>query len=512
MQCSQSWSLFLPAVLALSRPASGQDVKSVDLMKIKNNNYLYVIGGKGDDVFAGIIENAFVQPDDKLPAVQINMGNSDEKEVTLKPSAKSNFLYTFFYGDKVYTLEYGVKPLDNGMYSMNLVSWDGNLSPEKTVSDTVKMTSNVFRYDLASAFKDQFTPLSGRWRRSYLFSHAESPDGKKIIIMLNNAFQTKPPRSLYCILFNPETSKMGQYNITIPSDDANMVVEDYAVDNDGKVYLLASGYKDNSFTKKPDNFKYYLYEYSPAKNVLSPAIPVTSDHFVTNLGMVLTSGGTSLRLAGLYTDPSTMKVSGTACFTLNSKGTLDGHFTPLDEAVLNKLYKGGTKQEDHADEYDIRNIFPEANGDLTFFAEHYARKLGVGMNVSLLGGVSPKPQLEDHYGDIVITRIKQDGSPEWTSVVEKDQKSTDENIMYNSFAVIKKAGNYGLLYNENVKSLSNVDWVSLNADGTTSKKTIFDKSKDKLRVAPMLAGIDDEGNMFIPAVRYSKTKLIKVSF
>ncbi len=497
--------------LLSSLTLTGQDVKSIDLKKIKNDNYLYVIGGQGNNVFAGITDNYYVQPDDKLPALYINLENEDEQDVTLKPASKSDILYAFYYQGNVYTLEYGNKPHNNGMYPINLVEWNKNLEPEKTVSDTARITPDVFRVDLASMFRNEYSPQSGKWRRSYIISHKVSPDGKNILITLNNTFQTKPPRTVYCLLYHPGSSSFDQYTITIPSKEQNLIVEDYVLTNNGKIYLLTAGFADNSFTKKPDTFHYSLYHYDPGNGTLKSMEMDAGDHFVTDLGLSTSADGTKPRLAGLYSDARSMNVSGIAYFRMESQETMKGYFTPMDENTLNML-NSGNNNSGHADEYDVRYIFPESNGDLTFFAEHYARKPGLGMNISLLGGVSPKAQLEDHYGNIVVARIKPDGKPAWSKVVEKNQKSTDENIMFNSFAVAKKGDRYGLLFNEEVKNMSDVDWVSLDSDGTMGKKKIFDRTKDRLRVAPMLASVDEDGHLYVPALRFNKTKLVEISF
>ncbi len=501
--------LMLAGVTA-SLPAQGQDVKTLELNKVKKDHYLYVIGGDRNDVFAGITDNYFVQPDNKFPAVYIDLGNGQEKEETIKPSSNADILYTFGFQNKLYTLEYGNKPFDNGMYPMRMVSYDKNLDPLETVADTVNLTSEAFRYDFSSMFKNQFSPQSGKWRRSYLFSHQESPDGKNLVIMLNNTFQTRPPRTLYYLIFNPQTKDIHQYEVQISSDDENLIVEDYALTNDGKVFFLAGGF-DDSFTKKPGTFSYHLYEYDPAMDGPQQVTLETDDHFLTNLGLISSSGEGMPRLAGVYSDNSSLKVSGIAVFTMNGQGVMEGNFTPLEESITGKLYKDDDEDSDQADEYDIRYVFPESGGGLTFFAEHYQRKLGVGVDVSLFGGVSPKPQLEDHYGDILITKVNNDGTPAWTRVIEKAQKSTDENIMFNSFAVVAKNGQYGLVFNEQVKNMSDVTWVNVSGDGTTDRKLIFERKKDRLRVAPMLSGADNQGDLFIPAVRFSNTKLVRVS-
>jgi hypothetical protein len=97
-------------------------------------------------------------------------------------------------------------------------------------------------------------------------------------------------------------------------------------------------------------------------------------------------------------------------------------------------------------------------------------------------------------------------------VVEKKQKSPDENLMFNSFAIDPDNGSYGLVFNEDVRNMSDVAWVTIDSKGNTTKKMIFEKSKDRQRVAPMLAAFDDKGNLFIPAVRFNKAKIIRVSF
>ena len=489
-----------------------QTVKSIDLKKVKTDNYLYVIGGNENDVFAGITDNYFVQPDNKLPAAYINMNTEEELNETLKPSSNADILYTFYYDGKIQVLEFGNKPKDNGMYPMNIISYDKTLKPVKTVNSEMKMTSAAFRYDFASMLKNEFSPESGKWRRSYIFSHKVTPDGNKVILMLNNSWQTKPPRTLYFAIFDAGSSTVEQHEVVIPSEETNLLVQDYALSSDGNVYFLAAGFADNSFHKKPGDFKYALYSWDPGTNKLSSVTLDAGDHFVTNLGIVIPEGSEYPVLAGLYTDPGSMKVSGVAYFKMSGPESAKGIFHPLDEKITGKLYEKEEKESDHADEYDIRFLFPGKGGDVTIFAENYARKPGLGLDVKLFGGVSPEARMEDHYGDIVAINISSDGTPSWTSVIGKKQKSTDDNLMFNSFAVAENKGTYGLIFNEEVKNMSDVVWVTIDSNGNSNRKLIFERTKDRLRVAPMLASDDGKGNLFIPAVRFSKTKLVKVSF
>lgn len=508
--------LGLCLLLAALLPAElcAQEVKQLEVKKIKKNHYLYVIGGQGNSVFTGSTEGNYLQPEKKFSAMHVNLEEEDMHREVLKAESKSDILYTFYYGNRLLTLEYDDKPLDNGRYMLRLAAYDDQLAFSSDIKDTVLLTSNVFRYDFGSLFRNYLSSQSGKWRRSYIFNHQLSPDAETALVMLDNPFQTASPRQLYFFTLDKALTKVKQHNISLPSAASHMVLEDYVLSNDGKVYLLAAGFEDSNFKKQATTFGYHFYSYDPDEDKLEERELDMDGRFVTNLGLTLDKNQQPL-LAGLYTgNDSDVGLAGTVLFSPEAdENAMQATFTALDIEIAEKLHNSKNEgNESKVDEYSIRHIFTEENGDITFFAEHYSRKIGVGVKLSLTRGISPEPQLEDHYGNVLAVRLKKDGTPAWLQVISKSQKSVGENIMFNSFALCRKGETYGLAFNEQVKNMSDVKWVELSPKGEISEKLIFDRKADRLRVAPMLAGSTANGRLMLPAARFGNSLLLSIDF
>lgn len=489
----------------------GQEVRKVPVDKVKKNHFLYVIGTDGEEALAGITTGDFLQSDRKISVLRVGLDSEQKaREQVLKSQTKGDILYTFHYGDRLLTLEYDDKALDNGRYMLQLSAYDKEFKNTKNITDTVGMSAAVFRYDLGALFKNYLSSQSGKWRRSYIFSHKPSADRESALVMLDNPYQTASPRQLYFFTLNKELSSLTQHEISLPAVEPHLLVEDYALANDGTVYLLASGFSDSNFKKGPATFQYHFFKFDPRQNELKELSLPMENHFVTNLGLTVGKDNKPV-LAGLFTNGSSMEAEGIVMYNSGAEGEMQSTYHPLTEEIAGQLNEENGSKEKKVNEFAIRHIFAEENGDITFFAEHYSRKLGVGVKLSLLSGISPEPQLEDHYGDILVARLKPtDGSLLWTRLIQKDQKSVGENIMFNSFALARNGSGYGLVFNDEVKNMSDVRWVQVTDQGELNEKLIFDKKNDRLRVAPMLAQSSEKGLLTIPAIRFGSSMLVRI--
>lgn len=504
--------IVLPFIVAscLSYSSYAQEVRKVPLNKIKKNHYLYVIGGQGDQVVAGTAEGNYLQASERVPAVYVDLLQEKSLDKLFKSQPKSDFLYTFYFNGKLHTLEYGQRPLDNGAYTLQLTALGADGAEEKRLSDTVQMSSSVFRYDWSSIFRNYLSSQAGKWRRSYLFSHKPGPGEQAVLVVADNPFQTLSPRQLYFFTADKNLTGLSQHEVQLPVEENHAVLEDYALAEDGTIYFLAAGFRDENFRKEPATFRYHLFRYDPVKKQLEELPLDFDDHFVSNLGMAINEQG-AVVLAGMYSGVESLKPEGTVFYRLPLSGTAEVLFRPFEEEVAGSLYRqvnSGSKPS--VAEFAVRHLFPEEDGSLTLFAEHYSRRLGVGAKLSLLSGISAEPQLEDHYGDILAVRFGADGIPRWTKVIPKDQESVGENILYNSFAICPSGKGYGLVFNEQVKNMSDVKWVSLDAQGNIIEKQLFSRITDRLRIAPMLAASTQKGQLVIPALRMNSNYLVSI--
>ncbi len=490
----------------------GQEVRKVPLNKIKKDHYLYVIGGQGDQVVAGTAEGDYQQSNDRIPAIYVDFLQETSSDKLLKPQPRSDFLYTFYFDGKLHALAYGQRPLDNENYSLQLTRFNSEGVEEKRLSDTVKMSSGIFRYDWSAVFRNYLSAQAGKWRRSYLFSHKQAPGGQAAVVMADNPFQTLSPRQLYFFTIDNDLSELAQHEVQLSVNEKHVVLEDYVLAEDGKVFFLVGGFEDEKFRKEPATFQYYLFGYDPVQQILQEVPMEFGSHFVSNLGLAINKEGTVM-LGGLYNEVESLEPEGLVWYRLPANGAPEILFSPFEETMAASLNKQvGSGDNKKAPEFAVRYLFPEEDGSLTLFAEHYSRKLGVGTTLSLLSGLSAEPQLEDHYGDILAVRFGADGAPRWSRVIAKEQESVGENILFNSFAVCPSGNGYGLIFNEEIKSMSDVKWVSLDAQGNHIDKQLFSRTADRLRIAPMLAASTQSGQLIIPALRQRSNYLLSIKY
>jgi hypothetical protein len=283
------------------------------------------------------------------------------------------------------------------------------------------------------------------------------------------------------------------------------MLEDYAVGNDGKLYLLVASFDNQNFKKTAVGFEYLLYAYDPASEAVEEVAFETNGKFIINLGMKLDQNQQPV-LAGVYADATTNDILG----GVRIAGDQCAEFA-FEQAEVSEI---NTKQDkNYAEEYTVKNTVLEEDGSVVFFAESYKRgpilkpKLG-------LGGLSPIDtdlEMGDIYRKILAVKINP-GGEHWLKIVDKTQRSSEERDVLTSFAFTHDEQGYYLLFNNKIKNMTDVSLVTITPKGDISLKTLFGRSEFRLRAVPAFATSVAPGLLTLPVEKSRKQAVATLLF
>jgi hypothetical protein len=290
-----------------------------------------------------------------------------------------------------------------------------------------------------------------------------------------------------------------------------LTVEDVAINNDGEIYTLLSVNLSKDFKKRPDQFSYKLYKAASIGAEVQEVSLESPGSFISNARLTLGSDGKP-RVAGVYANPENLEIYGTFILNDLSDNSLSGKFHTLNDDMLAKINEVQSRQKrsDNVNEYNVQHIFAGEDGSCAIFAEHYQRQPVIQAKLSVFSGVTPTVDMADKYKNIIVSRFDKDGQLIYTRLIEKSQVSTDELLQFTSFAAIPSKGSYHIFYNDDIKNMTDVKWLTIDANGSVSEQMLFTKKDDRLRAVPLFAASPGDGVLYLPAIRFNTSHIYKI--
>ncbi|MGB3851349.1 MAG: hypothetical protein WA958_15370 [Tunicatimonas sp.] len=496
------------AVLFSGTLALAQDVTFSDYTSVRSRYDLFIIGGNEQGVFTGIGDDYYYNGFNNKQVVSYHdFAKGQQASKVLKPEKKSReYFYSFYFQDQLHLLQYDDKPDDGKLYGIYLESYDNTLTKVGEEREISQLYPYIFSFNVGSYFQSYFSSQYGKMRRSFFYNHKTSDDGQKLALLFNYNFFGNADAEFHAVTLNENLEEEWAADIQIPDAAGSYhMLEDYAVGNDGKLYLLVATFDNQNFKKTAVGFEYLLYAYDPANEAVEEVAFETNGKFIINLGMQLDQNQQPV-LAGVYADATTNDILG----GVRIAGDQCAEFA-FEQAEVSEI---NTKQDkNYAEEYTVKNTVLEEDGSVVFFAESYKRgpilkpKLG-------LGGLSPIDtdlEMGDIYRKILAVKINPSGE-HWLKIVDKTQRSSEERDVLTSFAFTHDEQGYYLLFNNKIKNMTDVSLVTITPKGDIDLKTLFGRSKFRLRAVPAFATSVAPGLLTLPVEKSRKQAIATLTF
>lgn len=305
-------------------------------------------------------------------------------------------------------------------------------------------------------------------------------------------------------VFDKNLNKVWGDQLEMPYTEKMMDNDDYQVDRNGNVYILAKVYNSEAKKKDKDDYHYEVLMYS--KGSKKPNISSFSfgDKYVVDIAL---------------DEDQTGRMICTGFYSKSHKGTDGAFFMAFDEATKKmqnikkgfyefptevikqfeskKAQKKMEKKEEKGEDEEVshlvyRNLNLESDGSITLYGEQYYMFVTVSYN-----GKTTTTTYHYFYQDIYVTKIGPDGELKWVKKIPKEQHGTN-TTMGLGFHLHTVGPDSYLFFVDNIKNLDVnkqdapathvagaggvLMCVKVAGDGTVSKSSIFDFREEKMNV------------------------------
>ena len=500
--------LILTCALSAVYPAGAQSLLRSDTERKKTNAQdMFVLGGDATGVYVGFADDFYYQGSRNKTVVARYGPDLKQQTARVLQAAerKDDIFYTFYFQGRVHTLV----AADGNRQGNNvwLESYDEQLEKAGTKPVTT-LLPGLFTFSPAGYMRAYFSSQYGRMRFSRLVSHRVSDNGDHLLLVFNYQYLGLGEGGIHAVMLDKNLEKVWEKTLMPPRSTGYTLNDGVAVTNGGEVYLLMATFDNDKFRKTPTGFSYQFYQYKAEQAALREVPFETGGRFVINLGLTLDARQQPL-LGGIYADPVTMEPTGSVGmrFAANGKATVVA--TDFD-ATTTAALKSKRDERSNAPEYNVKAIFAESDGGLTFFAESYYRGPVLTAKLSLSRGVRPDVEIGDIYAQTAAVRLGGDLKPRWQQVIEKRQQSTEDRDIYASLVVQRSGDGYQVLFNDKIKTVTDVQTVRLGADGAVTTEVLLDRSQDRVRIMPPLAAVVPELGLLVPAEKPGAQLLLRL--
>lgn len=321
-----------------------------------------------------------------------------------------------------------------------------------------------------------------------------SRDSSHILIYANTESKKDEPDKFSLQVFDADLNPIWEKEVTMPYSENSFVEKDYAIDNNGNVFILGIRYPEKGEEKPKRGKSSYDYRILSYREDGEDVIEYTAsigDLFLTDM-MIDVSPKKDIICAGFYSERGTFSIKGTYYMRINretkevdkiSLKEFDLDFVTMNftdrqkEKVEKKVAKGKNVELYN---YDLNDLIPRGDGGAVLLAEQYYYRVVCSRDSR---GVTVCHTYY-HYHDIFVISISPDGDIEWATKIPKYQVSVDDGGYYSSYASMITNDRLYLLYNDTRKNL----------DQNLQSKLKNYRLGDKNGVI-VLASVDFLGNM-----------------
>ena len=222
--------------------------------------------------------------------------------------------------------------------------------------------------------------------------------------------------------------------------EAQMDIEDYAVDDAGNAYLLGKIYKDGNKDQKrlgdeEINYKYEIMKLTGSDEIAEfNELKLDDNRFIEDLE-IKEQDENKMIIAGYYSNAERLVINGVFVFIVDKNtGEHKKNYYDIPLDVLNayesrRVVKKNTKRDDNDDgigfaNLKLRDIFIDDDGNITLIGEQYwMRKTG---NTSVMPGITAHGMQGNisrvyYYTNILVTKVTPEGELAWMTKIPKSQ-------------------------------------------------------------------------------------------
>lgn len=298
---------------------------------------------------------------------------------------------------------------------------------------------------------------SGDWFYKY------SRDSSFLLIYANHELRKNEPEKYSLFVLGEDLDPVWSRVITLPYEESRFTMEDFAIDNDGNVFVLGilGLARGEARRRGSPNYSYRILSYHGEGEDVEEYEVSAGDLFLTDMSIDV-SPKRDIICSGFYSELGTFSIKGSYYLRIGRRSKeiekLSLKEFDLDFITMNYTEAQERKAERRAAkgkpvelfEYDLRDLIPRADGGAVLVGEQYFVR--VVCYTDSRGGTRCTTYYI--YNDIIVVSIGPAGEIEWATKVPKRQVSANDGGYYSSFATVITGEALYFVYNDNRKNLS----------------------------------------------------------
>ena len=344
------------------------------------------------------------------------------------------------------------------------------------------------------------------------FSATISIDSSKVLFISRYPTKRKENAKYNLKVVNSDMSEVWSKDIEFPEEDRYFTLEDFEVDKDGNVHMIANVMMSRDEKKEKgasSRFQKEIYSYFHASGELKKYEVGFSDQIIQAIDMDVNENN-ELVGVGFYTERKWWGVGYKGFFYLRidptTKEVVASNISPFSEELMTEII-GARRAEKGKDmpPYAIRGMFPMNDGKMGVVCEHYYYSKRTDDD-----GNTYETWL---YGNAMTIIVDKEGKMISGNVLKKKQMCTAKNgsptlmqrmgigiypgvneLPYYGIAIMNDGDNIHLIFNDNPKNQMRLEQgkkpksvrqrnaltelVTFTSDGKMMRNTLF-KAKDR---------------------------------
>lgn len=319
---------------------------------------------------------------------------------------------------------------------------------------------SVMGIPISNATVDKFDILTSEDSTKILIQYRKKPEVKR---------DTKSHDIIGVSVFNSDMSPIWNKEFKMPYTERRMDLLDFAVDNEGRGYILSKVFKDDSNEdkkKKKDeiaNYHIELFKLLQGQSDIAKTKIELDGIFINGISL-FESGNNQLYCAGYYNKGllkgnfiskkhNKSSADGIVIFKLSKEGEVLKTYTheiPLEVINMYISDRAKAKNEDKEEEDEaelqnmvLRDLIIYEDGSLAMVGEQY---------FMVVHQTQKSVYYTYHYYNILITKINADGSFAWMNKIPKKQIGK-KGMGGMSYTYLSTSGFHYLLFLDNVKNM-----------------------------------------------------------
>lgn len=338
-----------------------------------------------------------------------------------------------------------------------------------------------------------------------------SADSNSFLIVNNPSFDKYQGEKFGFKIYDGALNNLSNFELSLPYKDKNLSLIDFALSNDGKIYMLANIDLEKSDRKRgqaPDYYILYAVD-SKDKSIVEYKINLNAKN-IEDVAFRISKDNKKISCAGFYSDLKPNEYTGNDIdgfyfLTIDcaSQKIENVGFKTIDRTMAAELM-GRRKAKDTkgiSKTFDIMHMLTRKDGSVSVIAENRWYSV-VTTRTCTQSGCTYTTTYHYYRMGIFVINIGKDGSVESLINIPKKQHTTNDEGIMSSFMAFEKDDRLFLIYNDhpenlspNIRTQKDVKYmpsvnksilvaVEVNKDGSYTKRELLKNKTKKLISLP----------------------------